>query len=171
MAARGALHIQTGAVVNVAPVEVQGFQGTFVSGGDLLSLEGGTLATSEISFHDGGSADANFAWTSGTLHVGAFHGNLTNSAGTLAPGTSIGATQIQGDYNQLANATLDIEIGPSGQGAQNDSVSVTGAATIDGLLLTQLSRVNSSRPPGNPSSFSKPPACSAHSTTPPAANA
>jgi T5SS/PEP-CTERM-associated repeat protein len=130
----GTLRIQPGGTVTVG-------EDTIVTGipGDLISLEGGTFTTSEIiAFVTGDSADANFEWTSGTLHVGVFHGDLENSAGVLAPGNSIGDTQIQGNYNQLTNGTLEIEIGPLGQGPQNDSVSVTGTATIDGQLNLSL---------------------------------
>jgi T5SS/PEP-CTERM-associated repeat protein len=133
----GTVRIQPGGKVTVG-------QDTVVAGGDLLSLEGGTFTTSQISFPDGGSANANFQWTSGTLHVGVFQGDLANSAGILAPGSSIGATEIQGNYNQLTNGTLEIEIGPIGQGAQNDSVSVSGMATIDGQL--SLSLINGADP-------------------------
>ena len=127
----GTLRIQPGGFVAVG-------EDTEVAAGDLLILEGGTFTTSEISFPFGGSADSSFQWTSGTLHAGVFQGDLVNSAGILAPGNSVGATEIQGNYNQLTSATLDIEIGPPGQGAQNDSVSVAGAATIDGQLNLSL---------------------------------
>jgi hypothetical protein len=110
----------------------------------LISLEGGTFTTSQISFQRFGSAGANFQWTSGTLHVGDFQGHLVNSAGILSPGSSIGATEIQGNYNQLTNGTLDIEIGPLGQGAQNDQVTVTGTATLDGQL--SLGLINGAAP-------------------------
>jgi hypothetical protein len=133
----GTVRIQPGGKVTVG-------QDTVVAGGDLLSLEGGTFTTSQISFERFGSAGANFQWTSGTLHVGLFQGNLVNSAGVLSPGSSIGATQIQGNYNQLTDGALEIEIGPMGPGAQNDSVSVTGTAIIDGQLSLNL--INSAAP-------------------------
>ena len=132
----GTLRIQPGGKVTVA-------EDTVVSE-DLLSLEGGVFATSGISFQQGGFVGANFAWTSGTLHVGVFQGDLANSAGVLAPGNSIGATEIQGNYNQFTNGTLEIEVGPVGQGAQNDSVSVTGTATLDGQL--NLGLINGAAP-------------------------
>jgi T5SS/PEP-CTERM-associated repeat protein len=103
--------------------------------GDSVILEGGTLSTFAIDFLQG---QGTFQWTSGTLHVGVFQGNLVNSSGILAPGSSIGATEIQGNYDQLTDGTLDIEIGPVGQSPQNDLVTVTGTATIDGQLSLGL---------------------------------
>jgi T5SS/PEP-CTERM-associated repeat protein len=130
----GTVRIQPGGKVNVG-------QDTVVSAGDLLSLEGGTFTTSQISFQKGGSAGANFEWTSGTLHVGVFQGNLVNSAGVLSPGSSIGVTTIVGNYNQLADATLQIEIGGTAAVTQHDFVGVNENAFLGGDL--ELVLVNS----------------------------
>ncbi len=128
----GTLRIQPGGTVNVT-------ENTSVSLNDLLSLEGGTLSTTAIDFRDGGTADTNFEWTSGTLHVGFFDGDLVNQSGILAPGNSVGSTIIDGNYNQLADATLQIEIGgPSA--SQNDDVIVQGNAFLGGNL--ELALVN-----------------------------
>jgi T5SS/PEP-CTERM-associated repeat protein len=129
----GILHIQPGGTVNAT-------QGTAVSLGDQLSLEGGTLSTTQISFPDGGNPDTNFEWTSGTLHVGQFLGDLDNQAGVLAPGNSVGITNIQGNYNQLADATLEIHVGGTTPVSQYDSVRVTGNAFLGGDL--ELALVN-----------------------------
>ncbi len=128
----GTLRIQPGGTVNV-PLN------TFVSVGDLLSLEGGTLSTQSLGFPDGGNADTNFQWTSGTLHVAFFDGNLVNQAGVLAPGNSIGSTVINaGNYNQLADATLEVEIGGTTPGIQHDFVFIFGNAFLGGDLELAL---------------------------------
>lgn len=124
----GKVFIQPGGAVTVT-------QDTSVSFGDLLTLEGGTLTAQRIRFPDGGS-DANFQWTSGTLHVIEFDGSLINLGGVLAPANT---TDVDGNYTQLAGATLDIGIGGVVQAAQHDFVHVTANAILGGDLdLTLL---------------------------------
>jgi hypothetical protein len=98
---------------------------------DVLKLEGGTLSSAEIKFQSFGGQ---FNWTSGTLHVGTYNGNLSNPGGTLAPGQSAGSTTVNGTYTQGPAATLEIEIGGLTAGAQHDVVSITGNATLGGEL-------------------------------------
>jgi len=105
--------------------------GTFTVGGDIgvdaTHFSGGTLRAASVSDPGG----AQFNWTGGTLHVGAFGLDLANTGtGTLAPGRSIGTTAIDGDYTQGADATLEIEI----DGPLYDLVTVTGEAVLDGFL-------------------------------------
>ena len=70
------------------------------------TIQGGTLSTAEIRLNSGGT----FAWNSGTLHIGSYRGNLTTpNDGTLAPGNSVGHTDIDGNYFQQSRGTLEIE--------------------------------------------------------------
>jgi T5SS/PEP-CTERM-associated repeat protein len=117
----GTLAIQPGAVVSVA-------QDTALFPGATLKLEGGTFDTQSVSFQGGGV----FNWTSGTLHVVTFNGDLLNQGGKLAPGHSVGTTTINGNYTQNAGA-LDIELGGTNAG-QSDKLNVTGTATLGGAL-------------------------------------
>jgi T5SS/PEP-CTERM-associated repeat protein len=120
----GTLRIQPGGKVDVA-------QNIVIFPNGLLRLEGGTLDAQSISFQGGGQ----FAWTSGTLHVGIYNGNLTNpGGGTLAPGNSAGSTTIIGNYTQQAGATLQIEIGGTSAGGTYDLVGITGNAILGGQL-------------------------------------
>jgi T5SS/PEP-CTERM-associated repeat protein len=114
----GRIRIRPGATVTIT-----GKTDLFLGG--LVNLEGGTLSTSAISFVLGGTA-TKFEWTSGTLHVETFNGNLLNEGGVLAPGHSAGTTQINGDYNQLDAAVLQIEI----DGVQFDLVNIQGNAFL-----------------------------------------
>jgi hypothetical protein len=98
---------------------------------------GGTLSADEIGL-GGLQFNGQFDWTSGTLHVNTFRKSLTNQGGTLAPGLSAGATIIDGDYTQQANAELEIEIGGTMSGTQYDFVGLEGAAFLDGLLRLTL---------------------------------
>ncbi len=124
----GTLTIQPGATVSVA-------QETALFPGGTLNLDGGTLDAQSIVFQGGGV----FEWSSGTLHVGTFDGNLVNQGGTLAPGHSAGTTTITGNYTQQAGAILDIEIGGMASN-EFDQVDIAGSAMLDGML--QLSLIN-----------------------------
>jgi T5SS/PEP-CTERM-associated repeat protein len=123
----GRLTIQNSGAVNVALDTVLFPQGQ-------LRLQGGILDTAAISFQGGGLFD----WTSGTLHVDVFHGNLVNPGGILAPGTTTGDTIVMGNYTQQAAGTLEIEIGGTGMGSQYDFVNVMGSALLDGQLQLKL---------------------------------
>ena len=77
------------------------------------------------------------SFTGGTLHVDTFVGELYNNGGTLAPGSSIGTTNILLSYFQRAGASLAIEIGGPGPG-QFDQLNVGGLADFDGTLDISL---------------------------------
>ena len=122
------LRIQSGGIVSVA-------QDTVLFADDELRLEGGTFSSTGIRFQGGGT----FTWTSGTLHVGVYNGSISvPNGGILAPGNSAGRTTIQGDYEQLAGATLDIEIGGFMQSSEYDNVIVLGDVILDGNLQLTL---------------------------------
>jgi T5SS/PEP-CTERM-associated repeat protein len=124
----GTLNISSGGTVDVA-------EDTVLFPNGLVRLQGGTFGTSAINFEGGGQ----FQWTSGTLHVGVYEGNLTNpSGGTLAPGRSAGSTTVLGDYTQSAGATLEIEIGGTATATEFDFVNVTGTAVMGGTLELAL---------------------------------
>jgi T5SS/PEP-CTERM-associated repeat protein len=127
----GTLRIQSGTTVNVH------FNTVVASGFSLLSLEGGTLSTSFISFQNGATGDSNFKWASGTLHMASFDGDLVNQGGVLAPGDPIGRSDIIGNYNQLAGATLEIEIGGPVH-PDFDDVAIGGSAFLGGDLKLTL---------------------------------
>lgn len=121
------LNIQSGAIVQAVG------DTTFDSGGR-LNLQGGTFSTAAVRNIGSGQ----FNWTSGTLHVGTYYGNLTNGAGVLAPGQSPGKTTISGNYIQQTAGTLQIEIGGLTSITQYATVSVTGTTTLGGTLQLSL---------------------------------
>jgi hypothetical protein len=129
----GALTIGSGGTVQVGGDTVVLPQGK-------INLQGGSFYTNTIRF-DSGSGGV-FNWTSGTLHVGTYGGNLVNSAGVLSPGQSPGKTTINGTYTQQSAATLQIELAGTTSGTQFDFVNVTGIgnSTLGGSL--QLSLLN-----------------------------
>jgi hypothetical protein len=122
----GTLEITPGGRVDVA-------QDIMIFTGDILKLAGGTLAAQTINPGAG-----TFAWTSGTLHVGTYNGNLSNLGGTLAPGLSSGSTTIIGDYTQGGAGILEIQIGGLSPGSTYDLLSVSGTAVLGGELQLTL---------------------------------
>ena len=127
------LTISSGAIVN-APHNIN------LDTNSTLTLQGGTLSAAEIGLN-GLQFNGQFQWTGGTLHVGVFRKSLTNGAGTLAPGQSIGTTIIDGNYTQQPNAKMAIDIGGATPQTQYDVVSSEGVVSLNGQL--QLSMLNS----------------------------
>jgi hypothetical protein len=95
-------------------------------------MNGGVVTTG--SFTRSGAGVFNF--TGGVLHATTFNGNLVNSGGTLAPGTSPGTTTVNGNYTQSSGA-LEIELGGTSAG-QFDLLSVTGNTTLGGAIDVNL---------------------------------
>lgn len=122
----GTLNIQPAGTVSAA-------QGVVLFPDGHMNLQGGTLDASSISYHQGIQGDQ-FQWTSGTLHVGTFNGSLTNSGGALAPGHSAGSTTINGNYTQVDQGVLEIEIGGPLAGSGFDFVNVAQSAQVNGEL-------------------------------------
>jgi T5SS/PEP-CTERM-associated repeat protein len=123
----GTVQIQPGGTVIVD-------QDTVVFSAGRVRLQGGTFDTEGFRF----SGDGQFEWTSGTLHVGTYHGDLIQPTGILAPGHSAGSTTVLGNYTQEAPGVLEIEIGGAAQGTQYDVVNVSGDAMLGGQLDLEL---------------------------------
>jgi hypothetical protein len=70
--------------------------------------------------------------------IGTIAGNVNNTAGTVAPGTSPGILTINGNYVQGSGGTLAVEIGGTAAGTQYDQLIVTGNATLGGALGVAL---------------------------------
>jgi autotransporter-associated beta strand protein len=105
-----------------------------VSAGGSFNITGGSTDLSVINASGGG----NIALTGGTLHVQSVQGSLTNQGGSLAPGISLGSTNITGAYTQQTGGTLAIEIGGETPGNGFDAVSVGGTAALAGVLDVSL---------------------------------
>jgi uncharacterized protein with beta-barrel porin domain len=70
----------------------------------------------------------------GTLGGTGTVGTILIDGGTLAPGNSIGTFNVAGNLVLTAAATYLIEI----SGATSDLTTVTGAATLDGTVVTSI---------------------------------
>ena len=102
-----------------------------------VNLVDGALRATVIEQHAPLAPGSGLNFTGGTLHVNTFFGELVNNGGTLAPGGSIGTTNVSLSYIQNAGASLAIEIGGVGAG-QFDRLIVTGTADFDGELDVSL---------------------------------
>jgi hypothetical protein len=115
--------------------------------GKTLTIEKGhywnlTASGGRVRVGDGLTAPA-----AGTVHIaangklrgdGTIVGSVTNDAGTVEPGISVGRLDIAGDYDQAASGKMLIEIGGTVAGVQYDQLFVSGAATLAGTLKVGL---------------------------------
>jgi hypothetical protein len=95
-------------------------------------LFGGTLSTPVLTK----SPAAEFQFNGGTLSAGFVDFDLANNGGVIAPGSSPGLMQVEGDLT-LNSGVLEIELG-SEQFGQFDRVEVAGVAHLGGTLRVEL---------------------------------
>jgi hypothetical protein len=116
--------------------------------------------TSRLEIHDGGSTDfgllpldirgdfVNSGLTAslGGINVlpggdlsgtGLIDGNLSN-AGLIRPGLSPGVLTVRGDYVQAEGGVLELEVGGTTPGVNQDQLRVTGTAALGGNLRLVL---------------------------------
>ena len=100
------------------------------SGGSTYVQSGGTLLATGKSLQLQG----------GTLKgTGTVNADVSNTAGTVAPGNSPGFLDITGNYVQGPGGTLDLEIaGRDPNVPEFDRLRVTGTAMIDGAIHVDL---------------------------------
>ena len=107
-----------------------GVEGSQSAGGLTVVSPGTTLA----------QAGGNYVLNGGILRgFGTVAANLVNSAGTVAPGGSVGVLTLTGNYTQGAGGTLLVEIsgttlGGDFGGKGYDHLQITGDATLAGTL-------------------------------------
>jgi hypothetical protein len=105
------------------------FVSSFAPGtGTLTVTNGGTVS----------SAGGIIVRVLGTLRGdGQIIGNVGN-VGVVAPGLSPGALSVTGDYTQVANGVLEIELAGTTADDQFDQLLVNGAVALDGTLDVSL---------------------------------
>lgn len=106
--------------------------GSLIAGGGYRQTGGTTKLASGTSLTANGSG---VSLSGGVLGgAGTVKGSVVSSAGRLAPGLSgIGTLRISGNYTQGSSARLLVD---ATTGGLHDLVSVTGAATLKGTLVT-----------------------------------
>jgi Putative Ig domain/PKD domain/RTX calcium-binding nonapeptide repeat (4 copies) len=113
----GTVGVETGATLSGSYVQTAG--DTSIAAGGILSVPTGAAI-------QGGTLEGN-----GTVDVGA--GTLV-SAGTVRPGSPVGALTVLGNYTQTASGTLAIELAGTTPGVSFDQLVITGTANLDGTL-------------------------------------
>ena len=107
--------------------------GTFENHGVIEVLAGSQLVTTGL-----GAAGLEIETGASLGGSGSVIGNVTNTAGTVAPGATLGTLAITGDFFQESEGELSIELAGMTQGTESDFFDISGSATIDGVLRTSL---------------------------------
>jgi fibronectin-binding autotransporter adhesin len=94
--------------------------------GGVLRTESLDITVGAFGMHSGGRLEAD-----------AVVGDLVNLSGVVAPHVGVGVMTISGDYDQAANATLEIELGGV-DADQFDAIAIAGEATLNGTLEVAL---------------------------------
>ncbi|MDQ8203441.1 hypothetical protein [Pelagicoccus sp. SDUM812003] len=92
---------------------------------DSVSVNKGSLAVNRV-LH----ADVQVTEGAKLQGNGFVFGKVTNVSGNVAPGNSIGHLTIEGDYQQSAGGSFELEV----IGSETDRLSVIGQATLGGAL-------------------------------------
>ena len=120
-----------------------------VSNAGALSVENGTLSLAgPDGFENAGrlnvESGSTFVSPQTVTNTGLLEGNGTvstsesvTSSGEVAPGASPGVLTIDGDYVQMADGRLRIEIAGESPGAEYDRLAILGDAGIDGTLTIE----------------------------------
>ena len=110
--------------------------GTITVGSGTLDVAGGLTQTAGLtSVASGATVHGSVTLNGGTLKGnGTVDGSLTNTSGTVAPGSSPGTLTITGAYTQGPGATLAEEITGPTPGTQFDQLLVAGTLSLDGTL-------------------------------------
>ena len=105
-----------------------------IDGGSFNQTSGTTTVASGQTLSVTGATGGQMNLAGGSLTgSGAITGTVSNTGGTVAPGSSPGTLTLTGDYSQGAGGNMDVEVNGTG-GGQFDVLSVGGDATLGGTL-------------------------------------
>jgi Fibronectin type III domain len=120
-----------GNISNGGALQING-SAVFSSG--VLSQTGGTTTVASGATLDVSGSAGSLSLSGGTLDgTGTVIGSVSNSGGTVAPGSSPGTLTVAGDYSQGAGGTLAVDVAGTAPG-QFDVLHVSGDVTLDGTL-------------------------------------
>lgn len=103
--------------------------------GDFLQYGGSTRVDGTLALADGACIISGGLLTGG----GRVFGNVSNVAGIVEPGSSIGQLEVSGSYVQGPTGRLNIEIGGTTPDLTHDTLKVNGLAVLDGVLQVSFS--------------------------------
>jgi hypothetical protein len=116
-------------------------RGLTVSGGGVVQLNNGSLASPTVTIDSGGQLTGTGS-VSGTVSVGTTAGQ---QQATLSPGFSPGHLDIFGDYHQGSNGKMLMDVAGTSNGSF-DTVGVTGNVTLGGALQLDATGLSSLAP-------------------------
>jgi hypothetical protein len=102
---------------------------------DLFTQAGGEMVVNGTLVVSGAPLDLQGGYLMGT---GSVDGDVNNAAGTVDPGESAGALQIDGDFVQEVGGTLRIELGGGTPESEYDVLNITDSADLGGELQVAL---------------------------------
>ncbi|MEA2469788.1 MAG: hypothetical protein QOE38_787 [Thermoleophilaceae bacterium] len=103
---------------------------TFTLGGIFSQSAGTTTVDGTLT-----APAATFPISGGTVRGGGtLIGNVSNTGGTFAPGSSPGTLTVTGNYTQGAGGTLAVDVAGTTAGTGYDRLSVSGNVSLDGSL-------------------------------------
>ena len=124
-----------GTILNHGRFDVAGGMLSIGAGQTFEVANGISQSGGLTSIASGGVLQGSATLTGGTLRgAGQVTGNLTNTSGTVEPGSSPGTLTVSGNYSQGSGGTLRTEIAGTTPGTQFDRLSVGGSATLNGTL-------------------------------------
>ena len=106
-----------------------------LNGNTLTQTGAGTMTINNVLSTGGGVVTLANGTLTGRGVVG---GDVENTGGTVAPGSSPGILTIDGDYTQGPRGILSIEISQAAAGEGHDQLIVSGTAILDGQLEVTL---------------------------------
>ncbi len=112
-----------------------------INGGSKLTIFNAAIIEDDgyVTLNDNSSLDAlSVELRGGTLRGSGTVAGEVISQGTISPGSSAGLITIQGSFDQLAQGTLEIDIGGNTPITQYDRVAVSGLVTVNGTLDVDL---------------------------------
>jgi hypothetical protein len=124
-----------GTITNHGRFDVAGGMLSIGAGQTFVVANGISQSGGVTSIASGGVLQGSATLTGGTLRgAGQVTGNLTNTSGTVEPGSSPGTLTVTGNYTQGPGGTLQTEITGTTPGSQFDRLEVGGAVSLDGTL-------------------------------------
>jgi autotransporter-associated beta strand protein len=136
---KGQTEVRQGTLrLNAATSAIDGSSRVIVSGGASLLMSNGLIKSDRLSVEPGGT----LTFTGGQIATNQVNGTFVNQGGVFAPSLSFGVTPMSGNFIQ-SSGTLAMEIGAAAQNWAFDRLSVSGTATLGGVLSLSAVSPNS----------------------------
>ncbi|MBI3833209.1 MAG: autotransporter outer membrane beta-barrel domain-containing protein [Planctomycetes bacterium] len=123
-------------LTNTGTVNLASGRKMTVNGGSFTQASGGRIMLNNATVEWSGTTG--FIAGGALTGTGTLIGPVSNSGGTISPGSSAGVLTLSGNYTQGAGGTLAIELGGTNPGTDFDQFPVSGNAVLAGTLRVKL---------------------------------